>query len=307
MAPKKLELALDFYENYESKVAEAADYVRGKLGSRKPVFGIVFGSGFGDIAESIERITTIPYGAIPNFPITTVPGHEGKMLIGELEDVTVIGLKGRTHYYEVADEPFNNGILQTVFPVHVLADLRIQNYFVTNACGGLNKGYAIGDIMIIRSHINLLPNALLGRQYDFLRVDDARPVLRFQPMGGVYDSELTELLKRAGSALGEHVHEGRFIAVTGPTYETEGESIAFREGFQADAICMSTTPEVIVARNRGMKVVGMSCITNVITADGTNTTNHEEVKSVLESPQVKGRLLTTVREFFRLYRESCGL
>lgn len=306
MSLKQLEQALDFRDNYEVKVAEAADYVRDKLGDHKPVFGVVLGSGLGDLADSIEGATVIPYGEIPNFPTTTVPGHEGKMLIGKLEGIPVIGLKGRKHYYEVADEPFNNGILQAVFPVHVLADLGVENYFVTNASGGLNEDYSVGDIMILRSHINLLPNPLLGRHHDFSRVDGAGQVWRFQPMNGAYDSELTEMLRKAGSAHEGHVHEGVYLAVTGPTYETEGESIAFRDGLKADTVGMSTTPEVIVAKNRGMKVVGMSCITNVIAADGTNATNHEEVKAILEYPKVKNRLSSTVREFFRLYRESEG-
>jgi len=306
MSLERLEQALDFRDNYEAKVAGAADYVRNKLGNHKPVFGVVLGSGLGDLADSIEGAIVIPYGEIPNFPTTTVPGHEGKMLIGELEGIPVIGLKGRKHYYEVADEPFNNGILQAVFPVHVLADLGVENYFVTNASGGLNQDYAVGDIMILRSHINFLPNALLGRHHDFSRVDDTGQVWRFQPMNGAYDPELTAMIKQAGSAHKGHVHEGVYLAVTGPTYETEGESIAFRDGLKADAVGMSTTPEVIVARNRGMKAVGMSCITNVIGADGTNATNHEEVKAILESPEVKDRLSSTVREFFRLYRESGG-
>ena len=263
---KQLELALDFRDNYEVKIAEAADHIRGRLGSHKPSFGIVLGSGLGDLADSIQGATVIPYCKIPHFPTPTVPGHEGKMLIGELEGVPVIGLKGRKHYYEVADEPFNNGILQAVFPVHVLANLGVENYFATNAAGGLNLNYGVGDIMIICSHINLLPNALLGRQHDFVRVDGTGKVLRFQPMNGAYDPKLTELLKQAGSEHKEHVHEGVYLAVTGPTFETEGESISFRYGLKADAVGMSTTPEVIVARNRGMKAVGMSFISNIISS-----------------------------------------
>ena len=208
MSLQQLKQALGFRDNYEAKVAGAADYVKSKLGDHKPVFGVVLGSGLGDLADSIEGATVIPYGEIPNFPTTTVSGHEGKMLIGELEGVLVIGLKGRKHYYEVADEPFNNGILQVVFPVHVLADLGVKNYFVTNASGGLNQNYSVGDIMILRSHINFLPNALLGRHHDFSRVDDTGQVWRFQPMNSAYDPELTAMLRQAGSAHEGHVHEG---------------------------------------------------------------------------------------------------
>ncbi len=306
MSLHSLELALDFRDNYEAKVASAADYVKNKLREYKPIFGVVLGSGLGELADSIKGATVISYEEIPNFPTTTVPGHEGKLLIGELEGVPVIGLKGRKHYYEVADEPFNTGILQTVFPVHVLAELGVSNYFVTNASGGLNQDYAIGDIMIIFSHINFLPNALLGRHHNFSKVDDTSQVWRFQPMNGAYDQQLTQMLSQAGSSHKGRVHKGIYLAVTGPTYETEGESIAFREGLKADAVGMSTTSEVIVARNRGMRVVGMSCITNVISADGTNAANHEEVKAILESPAVKDRLSSTIRKFFKLYRESMG-
>ncbi len=304
MGLEQLEKALDFKDNYETKVAEAANYIRDQLGDQKPTFGVVLGSGLGDLADSIEGAKIIPYEQIPNFPETTVPGHEGKMLIGELEGVSVIGLKGRKHFYEVADEPFNNGILQTVFPVHVLADLRVENYFVTNASGGLNLDYGVGDIMVLHSHINGLPNALLGRHHNFTRVDDDARVLRFQPMNDAYDPKLTEMLKTAGSSHKDHVHEGVYLAVTGPTYETKGECIAFRDGLKADAVGMSTTPEVIVARNGGMKAVGMSCITNKIAADGTNATNHGEVKAILESEEVGNRLSSTVGNFFKLYRES---
>jgi len=312
------EQALDFRDHYERKVAEAADYIKNKLGNSKPVFGIVLGSGLGDLASSIEDAAVIAYEDIPNFPTTTIPGHEGKLLIGKIEGVPVIGLKGRKHYYEVADEPFNAGILQTVFPVHVLANLGVGNYFVTNAAGGLNMRYSVGDIMIIRSHINLLPNSLLGRHNHFDRIDDGNHAWRFQPMNGAYDQNLSKLLLQAGGkryvggigrALSDfaffmdltkrHVHEGTYLAVTGPTYETEAECVAFRDGLRADAVGMSTTPEVIVARNRGMRVVGMSCITNVIAADGTNATNHEEVKAILDSSEVRDRLSSTVINFFR--------
>lgn len=301
----KLEQALDFRDHYEEKVRGAAEDLRRKLTNIKPVFGIVLGSGLGELVDIIEDAIRIPYREIPNFPIPTVSGHEGTLLIGTLEGIPVIGLNGRKHYYEVADEPLNTGILQTVFPVHVLAELGVKNYFVTNAAGGLNSEYSVGDIMVIRSHINFLPNPLLGRHHNFLRVDDANRVWRFQPMNGAYDSALRQMLHEAGSDYKGHIHEGTYLAVTGPTYETEGESIAFRDGFKADAVGMSTTPEVIIARNRGMQVVGMSCITNVIAADGTNATDHTGVKAILESPEVKERLSSTTRNFFRMYRERC--
>lgn len=300
MSLSKLEGALDYQQNYERKVGEAVDYLNSRLAGVKPQFGVVLGSGLGELASSIEDSVVVDYADIPNFPKTGVKGHEGKLIIGKLAGVPVIGLKGRKHFYEVADAPFNTGILQVVFPVHVLAGLNVPNYFVTNAAGGLNSKYQVGDLMVLKSHINLLPSPLLGRHLDFNRLDGGK-TWRFQPMNGAYDSRLREFLFSAGAEYKDNVHQGTYLAVTGPTFETEGECIAFRDGLNADAVGMSTTIETIVARNRGMKVVGMSCITNKIAQDGTNATNHEEVNAILESSQTKNRLSSIVKNFFEIY------
>lgn len=297
---KKLEQALDYQENYERKVDEATAYLKKRLDGFCPQIGIVLGSGLGELAESIEQPHTINYSEIPNFPIPAVEGHEGKLIIGTINRVPVIGLKGRKHYYEVADAPFNTGILQVVFPVNVLAGLQVPNYFATNAAGGLNEKYQVGDLMIITSHINLIPNALLGRQHNFERIDGKGKVWRFLPMNDSYDKTLCEMMLKASSN-DYAVHQGKYLAVTGPTYETQAECLAFRDGLGADAVGMSTSPEVIVARNRGIKCVGLSCITNKITKDGINATNHEEVKAILESPKTKRRLADVVKKFFAEY------
>ena len=313
----QLEQAFDYQQNYEQKVRDVARYIRYNTNLTScPEFGIVLGSGLNDLAAVIKKETVIPYKDIPNFPVPTISGHEGNLIIGKLEGVPVIGLQGRKHYYEVADQPFNTGMLQVIFPVHVLAELNVPNYFVTNAAGGLNLDYDVGDVMIIKSHINLIPSSLLGRQHDFKTIKGEK-LQRFQPMNGAYDKELRQLLMSAAEKTSLEilctskkaeghatVHEGVYLAVTGPTYETEGECIAFRDGLKADAVGMSTTPEVIVARNRGMNVVGFSCITNKIGPDGTNATNHEEVKAVLESEETRKLLTGTVQNFFRLYKEK---
>lgn len=300
MYSEKLEQAFDYQQNYEKKVSEAVGFLESKLANFKLQFGVVLGSGLGELASSIETIVSLDYSEIPNFPLTTVDGHEGKLIIGVLEGVPIIGLKGRKHFYEVADAPLNVGILQTVFPVHVLAGLGVPNYFVTNAAGGLNPKYKLADLMALESHINSLPNPLLGRHLDFKRLDGSK-TWRFQPMNEEYNLELRELLLNAGSEFAGRMHQGTYLAVTGPTYETKGECIAFRDGLKADAVGMSTTNEVIVARNRAMNVVGMSCITNVISKDGTNATNHNEVKAILESPETKARISKTVKNFFKEY------
>jgi purine-nucleoside phosphorylase len=304
-----LEDALKYQQQYEQIVKVAADSVRMYL-RKTPEFGITLGSGLGDLADTITNPRRISYTDIPSFPLTTVPGHEGTMIIGELQDVPVIGLKGRKHFYEVADAPFNTGILQTVFPVHVLAELGVRNYFSTNAVGGLRidasgkPAFKVGDMMAIKTHINMLPNPLVGRQMEFTRVDNKEKIYFFEPMARAYSSEFRKLLLKAGEAYPGHMHEGTYLALSGKSFETEGECVAFRDGWKADTVGMSTAPEVIVARNRGMGVVGMNCITNVVTADGTNATNHEEVLNVLNSLEVRQRLSGTVRGFFDLYRQS---
>lgn len=295
---------MEYVECYESKVRDASLIIKQNLKfDKKPVFGIVLGSGLNDLADCISNQQVVDYREIQDFPRTTVPGHEGKLIYGELEGVPVLGLKGRKHYYEVADMPMNMAMLQVIFPVHVLAELGVQNYFATNAAGGLNPLLKIGDPMVIKSHINFLPNPLLGAQHKFKRLDGT-PTWRFQPMNEAYDKGLTELLNEAAAKYSPRgIIEGTYLAVTGPTYETNGECIAFRDGLKADAVGMSTVPEVIVAKNRGMNCVGLSCITNVIQQDGTNATNHEEVKKILESPETKTMYSNTIKYFFKLYKE----
>ncbi len=285
--------------NYKRKVARAASYLYANLFS-KPLFGITLGSGLGDLADEIKNPKIISYRKIPYFPVPTAEGHEGLLISGTLQGVPVIGLKGRKHYYEVADQPY--GMLQVIFPIHVLAELGVRNSFATNATGGLNPNYKVGDIMIIKDHMTEkgFPSPLLGKHHNFKRHDGGR-VWRHQPTNDAYNPSLRELLKRAGSDFKDNVHEGTLITVPGPEYETPAECVFFRDHCNADAVGMSVVPEVLVARNRGMDCVGFSCITNEIAEDGTNATSHEEVMAVLESDEVKDRLTTIVRNFFQYY------
>jgi purine-nucleoside phosphorylase len=299
-----LDKAMDYNQNYEKKVREAADYIKKRLGDKKPAFAVVLGSGLAGLADSVKKPIIISYNDIPSFPRTTVPGHDGKLIIGAIEGVPVIVMKGRKHYYEVADEPLNNGILKVVFPVHVMAELGVKNYFATSAVGGLNQVYKVGDLLVVKSHISFVPNPLLGRQHDFKCVNSCEPLLRFQPMHDAYDEALRKMLLKAGLGYKKYVHQGVLLTVTGPTYETHAEGVFFRKSIGADAVGMSLSPEVIVARNRGMKVVAFSCITDMIGEDGANPTCHEEVMSVLNSPAVKQRFKSILEKFFRLYKES---
>lgn len=296
--------ALDYYDNYEDRVAEASDFLRTFAGNSTPEFALVLGSGLGKLASCIDVVNKISYTEIPDFPIPLVPGHEGNLILGDIEGISVLALQGRKHYYEVADEPMNTGILQVVFPVHVLANLGISNYFVTCAAGGFSPEYNVGDLMIIKSHINFIPNPLLGQDRDFKKIDDTQ-CSRFQPMNAAYNPTYQNLLFEAGKEpkTSIHIRQGVYAALTGPSYETESECIALRR-LGADAVGMSTAPEVIAARYRGMNVAGMACITNVIAEDGTNATSHEEVSSILQSAETEQRLYDVVKGFFRLFSEN---
>lgn len=280
---------------YEQKIFRAADYIRKNL-KTIPEFAITFGSGLGGLADKIEIEQIIDYKDIPYFPSLEAVGHEGKLVIGSVNQIPIIGLKGRKHYYEVAD--FAGGIKHVVFPVHVMAQLGIKNYFVTNAAGGLNLDYNVGDLMIIKSHINRIPSPLSGKILE-LQALNGRSVERHQPMNDAYDTTLSNLLKQA--AVGK-IHEGVYLAVPGPEFETISESLDYRK--MADAVGMSTTPEVIVAKNRGMKVVGFSCITNIIEESGVNAANDAEVKSILDNPKLKEKIENTVLNFFKLYAQT---
>ncbi len=298
--------AATYQRNYEERVRKAAGCIREHLGTDiTPVFGLTLGSGLGDLAKEIRDGIQIPYDEIPYFPRTAVEGHEGILHVGYLQGVPIIGLQGRKHFYEGADKPLNTAMLDVSFAVNVLAELGVKNYFATNAAGGLNPVYNVGDLMVMRSHLMYnMPNPLLGRKHKFTRVVDGTPTWRFTPMNSAYDDAFRLLLWKHKDLFFPNLHEGVYIAVTGPSYETAAECIAFRDGFRADVVGMSTAPEVIVATNRGMRTVGMSIITNKIAADGTNATNHAEVMSTLDSPAVKERLQTVVRGFFEGYRKQ---
>lgn len=272
---------------YVSHVHEAVSFIRSKIKKFSPKVAITLGSGLGRLADLIEPVATIPYKDIPHFPLSTVPGHEGVLIAGRLEGVPMIGLKGRKHFYEVADQPKPMDIV--TFPVQVAASLGCELYIATNAAGGLNPNYKVGDLMVIKSHIGLFqPSPLLGAHHDFGGND------LFQPQAGEYDATLRKLFK----SIDPSIHEGVYVAVTGRAYETQAECLMLR-AMGADAVGMSTIPEVIVATNRGMKTFAVSMITNEIAEDGTNATNHKEVMEVLNSPKTEEYLFRIFRAFFK--------
>lgn len=276
-------------DSFIKRVNEAASFILKIIGDKKfvPQVALTLGSGLNKLADLIKPVAIISYKDIPHFPTLTVPGHEGTLIAGHLEGVPVIGLKGRKHYYEVADLPGPMGIV--TFPVHVAANLGCKLYIATNAAGGLNPSYKIGRLMVIKSHIGLfLPNPLLGAFHDF------GGNKRFQPQ----NTEYSESLRKLFLEIDPYAREGVYVGLTGPTYETQAECLMLR-ALGADAVGMSTVPEIIVATNRGMETFGVSMITNVIAPDGTNATNHEEVVAVLNSKKTEEKLFRVFREFFR--------
>jgi purine-nucleoside phosphorylase len=230
------------------RIYQAAEYIQGKIGDRPPVAGIVLGSGLGKLAEKIESPIIIPYTAIPHFPASTAVGHKGNFIAGNLGGKFVVAMQGRFHYYEGYPMEY------VTLPIRVMKVLGIQNLFVSNAAGGVNFDFKVGDLMIIKDHINLLPNPLIGKN-----MEEFGP--RFPDMTRPYDKQLRMRAFEVAAGLGYELKSGVYFASTGPTYETPAEYKYYRL-IGADAVGMSTIPEVIVARHSSIPVFGMSVITN---------------------------------------------
>ena len=230
------------------RIYEAADYIKGRIGNGKPLAGIVLGSGLGKLAEKIENPVTIPYKEIPHFPASTAVGHKGNFIYGTLGGKLVVAMQGRFHYYEGYSMEY------VTLPIRVMKVLGIEYLFVSNAAGGVNFSFKVGDLMVIRDHINLLPNPLIGPN-----MEEFGP--RFPDMTRPYSPQLCKLATETAAEKGIELKGGTYLASTGPTYETPAEYKYFRT-IGADAVGMSTIPEVIVARHSSIPVFGMSVITN---------------------------------------------
>ena len=239
------------------KIREAAEFILEQTGGKKPEVGIILGSGLGKLADAIQAEAVIPYGKIPNFKKSTAIGHKGNLIFGTLAGKLVCAMQGRFHYYE------GYSMEQVTLPVRVLAALGVKVLFVSNAAGGLNQGFSIGDLMIIRDHINMLPNPLLGPNL-------AEFGERFPDMTAPYDLGLIEKAERIAAEEGIAVRKGVYLGNTGPSYETPAE-VRYYLAIGADAVGMSTVPEVLVARHSGIPVFGMSVITNVSNTDNAST------------------------------------
>ncbi len=230
------------------RIKNAADYLVGALAGRQPEIGIVLGSGLGKLADQIADPLVIPYKDIPGFPVSTAIGHKGNFIVGTLGGKTVIAMQGRIHYYE------GYGMDLVVLPIRVMMSIGIGKLFVSNAAGGVSYQLHVGDLMIIKDHINLLPNPLIGPNLDYLGP-------RFPDMTRPYDPVLIKLAKDIAEEQGIDLKEGVYVGGTGPSYETPAEYKFFRL-IGGDAVGMSTVPEVIAARHASVPVFGISVITN---------------------------------------------
>lgn len=233
-----------------------------------PEIGIILGSGLGEFADTIENKIVIKYSDIPEFPTTTVEGHSGELIFGEIAGRKIVAMKGRVHYYEGFD------ISKVVYPTKLLCELGIKTLIVTNASGGINKDFKPTDLMLISDHINFSgQNPLIG--------ENDEKGSRFIDMSYAYSKELRDKAKSAAKNINLDVKEGVYIWFTGPSYETPAE-VRMARVLGADAVGMSTVPEVIVARHRGVEVLGISCVTNMAAGILDKELEHKEVMEVSE-------------------------
>ena len=259
---------------------QAADYIRTKMDASDAI-GIVLGSGLGELAEEIENPTIIDYGDIPNFPKTSVPGHEGKLILGTLNGAKVLCLKGRFHFYE------GHSMATVAMPTRVMKLLGVKALILTNAAGGCNKTFKPGTLMFIDDFINYMgDNPLYGEN-----LEELGP--RFPDMTKAIDERYNELGKKCAKELGIDARSGVYMAFRGPNYETPAE-IRFAQTIGADAVGMSTVPEILAARHCGLPVIGISCITNMAAGMTGEELSHKEVQEVAD--RVKGEFKGLIRK-----------
>lgn len=262
------------------EINQAADAIRARI-TLKPEIGMILGSGLGDLADSVEDAVVIPNAHIPNWPLSTVHGHKGRLVIGKLEGKNVIVLQGRTHFYE----GYSMG--KITMPVRVMQVLGCDKLVVTNAAGAINPEFVPGDLMLLNDHLNLIgfggANPLKGPNMEEFGV-------RFPDMSQPYDKEFLRLAREACKEADMPFQEGVYASIAGPSFETPAE-LRFLHTIGADAVGMSTVPEVIIARHGGMRVLGVSGISNKANLDGSTITTHDEV---LEAGKVLVPKLTTL-------------
>jgi len=261
------------------RAERAAKFILSKTKLR-PRIALVLGSGLGDFADTFSCAVKIPYAKIPNFPQSTAIGHAGRLVIGNVGDIPVVGMQGRVHLYE------GYSAKEVTFPIRVFARMGIKAVILTNAAGGINRNYSQGCLVAIRDHVNLQgANPLIGP-------NDERFGLRFPDMTQAYDREFQRFVTEEGKKLGQNIHNGVYLAVQGPSYETPAEIYSFR-AIGADLVGMSTVPEVIAARHSGIRVLGISCVTNMAAGTTDAPLNQEEVLEI--AARIKPQFIALLR------------
>ncbi|WNB93654.1 purine-nucleoside phosphorylase [Bacillus sp. NEB1478] len=262
-----------------NQLQTSAEFIQSKL-TTTPKIGLILGSGLGILADEIQNPTVIPYSDIPEFPVSTVEGHAGQLVIGELAGKQVVVMQGRFHYYE------GYSMEKVTFPVRVMKLIGVETIVVTNAAGGVNEDFEAGDLMLITDHINNFgDNPLIG-------ANDNSFGVRFPDMSEAYTSSLQDIARKVAKDLGLSLKEGVYVGNTGPSYETPAEVRMLRI-LGADAVGMSTVPEVIIARHAGINVLGISCISNMAAGILDQPLTHDEVMETTE--KVKANFLSLVK------------
>jgi purine-nucleoside phosphorylase len=266
---------------YAEKIEEAVSYLRSKT-SLAPTTGLILGSGLGVLADEIEQPVIIDYGEIPHFPVSTVEGHAGKLVIGMLEGHPVVAMQGRFHFYE------GYSLREVTFPVYVMKAFGCDKLLVTNACGGMNRDFEPGDLILINDHLNLTgSNPLIG-------ANDPKLGPRFPDMSQAYNRELIRIAEKVAETKGIKVQHGVYAAISGPAYMTSAELIMLRT-LGADAVGMSTVPEVIAANHTGLKVLGIACVTDMAIGEELEPLTHEQVMEVAD--RTRPKFIALVRGF----------
>ena len=255
------------------KIQETASYIKSKV-AKVPEHAIILGTGLGELVNAITDKNEIPYTEIPNFPVSTVEGHSGKLIFGKLGGKDVIAMQGRFHFYE------GYNMKEVTFPVRVFKELGVKNLFVSNAAGGMNGSFEIGDIMLIEDHINLFPEHPLHGK------NDNRLGTRFPDMSEAYDKKFRQLAVEIARENNIKLQRGVYVGTSGPTFETPAEYNYFRI-IGGDAVGMSTVPEVIVANHAKMRVLAFSIITDLGVIGKIEEVSHEEVQEAAKIAQPK--------------------
>lgn len=268
---------------YINNINKAYNYIIDKI-PHEPDIGIVLGTGLGSLAEYITEPIFIEYKDIPEFPVSTVSGHAGRLIYGNLEGKKVIAMQGRFHYYE------GYSMKDITLPIRVMSKLGIKMLIISNACGGLNEEFSAGDIMLIEDHINFIGDSpLIG-----VNLEEFGP--RFPDMTNVYSKDLLELCNEVANKAGIKVQKGVYCAISGPNYNTKAE-LRMLIKIGANTVGMSTVPEAIVAKHSGIKVLGLSCITDMALPDTLAPLSHEEVVRVAEL--TKPKFVSLVKNFIK--------